>query len=1128
MRRGKPLQQLYKPGSGPLRKSNNGVDEQPSFEVSRSNHLANNDSSPGNLRRSSERNSTRDTVSAHRGDSNSDRDTSRRQKKPEQIFYVPRPVAQAKETNIVQDLNKNMYPYSNEKTNDSGTSSRYKSRGGYSDMKLDQREFQGRGWRDKSPTMQRVRQGSEPRGLNNDGGPPNNWGRTRDSWSVEPSGPSGGYNRGEKMQAKPPSVPRRHSTVGLEGAHIPFNLDKLPPRLRKKYLEENNIAMDTGVREDNWDGSSMSFQGHGGLRNPSFHQYGGSAVDIKAAGYHTLPNKPSRGRGRYTQGRHQQQADQQPYRCSTPDSMRSPAGSRPHTPPPATRRGEGAGSRPQTPVRSGWDEQGAGWYEGGHGGGGGAREGRWEDSRDYGRGVKGGGRSAGGGGPTGNRNSRYNRSNDGRDRNTPIRETPFREPPIRETSVRETPSREHPARETPSRDLRRDRDSSGRKDRNSKRSYSDRRKNRRNKERSRSREHKEEKNHGENYEDNRFRDRDREATAFGRCQGDGVGNFNKESSDNGAVTASNINDIRKNEDVEVVKLEAQMTLVTLEEKPLSSVQLVQQAVATTLDWSEEVELELCDRLEVDNFSDALPRSDSLSSLQEEISTMSLPPNIGATAAISTHKHPKRRGGRRSRNGSRNRSRHRDLTPPHADVGGPASRRSRQNSTTSVDSRDGGGWSRRRGSRDRREGCGPGFWATDSSRGPSRDVSKERLTENWRDECVIKRSDIGKNKTNLEEIKNVDASTKKAGVIVIPHSKEEPIRPVASVNTHDHPRYPETRRTPVQQKALFDPNHPERPIIVKSSSPRVAAPGFTDNNVDGAPPPVHTTDQFGNLRPTWYEETSDGFKSCHYPDLLRDVKRADTELQYIINSGWLLVNWGMVDQLRQFLKEALEYLLSKAIKFCESENVEQHFWNILYHNIIELMRKAIKNDPENKDKYKTFLLYLIDEGSRYYERLLKLLEESYCFKLNDFLDENSVTSHKGLGLVSLALVCAQKLYLFLGDLGRYKEEVNESANYGKCRQWYIKSHEINPKNGKPYNQLALLAVHARRKLDAVYYYMRSLMSSNPVPSARESLISLLDENRKKVSFWYIQIILAISDNKVLIKNNTVSATNFFTN
>ena len=76
---------------------------------------------------------------------------------------------------------------------------------------------------------------------------------------------------------------------------------------------------------------------------------------------------------------------------------------------------------------------------------------------------------------------------------------------------------------------------------------------------------------------------------------------------------------------------------------------------------------------------------------------------------------------------------------------------------------------------------------------------------------------------------------------------------------------------------------------------------------------------------------------------------------------------------------------------------------------------------------------------------------------------------------------------------------------------------NPKNGRPYNQLAILALYAvsfclswassvfltcscpqRRKLDAVYLYMRSLMASNPFQSARESLVSLFDENRKKVS------------------------------
>ncbi|XP_039292112.1 telomerase-binding protein EST1A isoform X2 [Nilaparvata lugens] len=56
--------------------------------------------------------------------------------------------------------------------------------------------------------------------------------------------------------------------------------------------------------------------------------------------------------------------------------------------------------------------------------------------------------------------------------------------------------------------------------------------------------------------------------------------------------------------------------------------------------------------------------------------------------------------------------------------------------------------------------------------------------------------------------------------------------------------------------------------------------------------------------------------------------------------------------------------------------------------------------------------------------------------------------------------------------------------------------MNPKNGRPYNQLAVVSFYGRRKLDAVYYYMRSLMSSNPLQSAREPLLSMFDDNRKK--------------------------------
>lgn len=251
---------------------------------------------------------------------------------------------------------------------------------------------------------------------------------------------------------------------------------------------------------------------------------------------------------------------------------------------------------------------------------------------------------------------------------------------------------------------------------------------------------------------------------------------------------------------------------------------------------------------------------------------------------------------------------------------------------------------------------------------------------------------------------------------------------------DSCRYPDMhRRSPGQQrKSLFDPNNPNKPIIIKSPSTRVSIPGFSENT-ETAPPQVYMTDQYGNIVPAWYNEQSDNFKHCRYPELLKDITEADTKLQYIINCGSLFLDWGNVHALRRFLLESLEYLLSKDLKFCQLENVEQHFWKILFHNIIEMTRKAILSDVQHKEQYKEFILWLIDDGTKYFEALLDRLEQTYKFKLSSFLGQNVFVQRKGLEYTGLALVSAQKIFLFLGDLWRYREQVNETTNYGKCRQ-----------------------------------------------------------------------------------------------
>lgn len=299
-------------------------------------------------------------------------------------------------------------------------------------------------------------------------------------------------------------------------------------------------------------------------------------------------------------------------------------------------------------------------------------------------------------------------------------------------------------------------------------------------------------------------------------------------------------------------------------------------------------------------------------------------------------------------------------------------------------------------------------------------------ENWREE-IRSRQNSEREPSKEPESKSLDV--KKGGIIILPATEKQP-----PVLTPDRPKFPVIdRKNSPGQKTLYDHNNPNKPIVIKTSqNSRISVPGFSGENQESVPLQLYTTDQFGNIRPSWYDENSSAFKDCHYPNLIRDVKRADSELQYIINAGYILISWGNVVSLRRFLMESLEFFLCKDLKFSQTENIEQHFWKILFHNIIEMMRKAISNDPENKEQYKGFVLSLIDEGTKYFEHLMERLEITYSFKVHNFMG-NKGNAEKGHRYVGLALVSTQKIFLFLGDLARYREQINETANYGKCRQ-----------------------------------------------------------------------------------------------
>ncbi|XP_015794937.1 telomerase-binding protein EST1A isoform X3 [Tetranychus urticae] len=203
----------------------------------------------------------------------------------------------------------------------------------------------------------------------------------------------------------------------------------------------------------------------------------------------------------------------------------------------------------------------------------------------------------------------------------------------------------------------------------------------------------------------------------------------------------------------------------------------------------------------------------------------------------------------------------------------------------------------------------------------------------------------------------------------------------------------------------------------------------------------------------------------------------------------------VKTLRWKIQQRYQSIIVADPKFCAEHNVELSLWKSAFYQFIEMRRRELEENPDSETS-KEELLKLTEEATIFFESLLVMLQDAFNFVVDNYIEHQYDPEKPGYEMIKLAAISAQKIYLYLGDLARYKEQAINGSNYGEAKSYYSKAQQIAPKNGRPYNQLALLAMYGRRRLDAVYNYMRSLAASNPFQSARESLLSIFEEVRKK--------------------------------
>lgn len=263
----------------------------------------------------------------------------------------------------------------------------------------------------------------------------------------------------------------------------------------------------------------------------------------------------------------------------------------------------------------------------------------------------------------------------------------------------------------------------------------------------------------------------------------------------------------------------------------------------------------------------------------------------------------------------------------------------------------------------------------------------------------------------------------------------------------------------EQKRLFDPRNPDKPIVVtQSSQPRNRDHHGVDNFIN------NNNNNNNNLtKPEWMKKSSQQYLNPKLKSNIEELDRLDDELMTIIERSQLLERWMESVAVRKRIEDIFQKILTHEMRFYQTAKVENYMWKILFHRIIEWLRNQIQDcDNETvKQNCKERALEIVDYGTRYYESVINLLEDRYDFKIDDFIGENAASYTRGMGYKSAALVSSQKFFVNLGDLARYREQINQTNNFGRAKNFYVKAQQVVPQNGQPFNQLALLACYSVR-------------------------------------------------------------------
>ncbi|KFD71442.1 hypothetical protein M514_10582 [Trichuris suis] len=208
--------------------------------------------------------------------------------------------------------------------------------------------------------------------------------------------------------------------------------------------------------------------------------------------------------------------------------------------------------------------------------------------------------------------------------------------------------------------------------------------------------------------------------------------------------------------------------------------------------------------------------------------------------------------------------------------------------------------------------------------------------------------------------------------------------------------------------------------------------------------------------------------------------------------------SVVSLYEKLLHQRLEWHLRAAL--------EKRLWKDTFHAIVETMRDKAASELED-DAVRRGYLKVIERASNLYANLLQWYKREFDLDLPDYTEylvgnlERPVQPYRLPKSVDSkqAFASCQRFVIALADLARYKGSAGIPSGYVESSKFSTQAVHLVPHNGRPYNQLALLANEKNLRLEVAYYLIRALAVKRPVGSASDMLTLIYKNVEKESSF-----------------------------